>query len=85
MGVEEGEEDKIVADGEVLSVEGGTLHGRQLTEGMVSVQVLKSYDNDYVLYQPITLDDPPVTKIGEAVLHWIAWPTEFLRHLECFL
>lgn len=52
MGVEEGKEDKIVADGEVLSVEGGTLHKRQTTEGMVLVQVKKSFHNDYVLYHP---------------------------------
>lgn len=80
MGLGVNEEQLLVAEGKVMSLPGATLHGVVICEGNVSVQVTKSHDDAYVLYQSINLDDPPVTKIGEAVGQFILWPTECLVH-----
>ena len=54
------------------------MHGVVICEGIVSLEVLRSHDDVYVLYQSIMLDDPPVTKIDDAVGQFILWPTECL-------
>ena len=77
-GLQEGEEDKVVAHGKVQNVAGASLHGRTIIAGTVSVEVLKSLDDDYVLFAPVDLDDPPVTVVGQAVGSFVLWPTEFL-------
>ena len=77
-GIEEGEEDKVVALGKVQNVSGASLHGKTIIAGCVSVEVLKSLDDDYKLFAPVYLDDPPVTLVGQAVGHFILWPTEFM-------
>ena len=80
MGIGIDEESLLVGDGRVMSFPGGTLHGVVIFEGTVSVEVLQSHDDAYVLYRSIMLDDPLVTKIGDAVGQFIMWPTECLRH-----
>ena len=77
-GIEEGEEDKVVALGKVKNVAGASLHGKTIIAGTVSVEVQKSLDDDYSLFAPVDLDDPPVTLVGEAVGHFVLWPTEFM-------
>ena len=77
-GIQEGEEDKVVALGKVQNVAGASLHGRTIIAGCVSVEVLKSLDDDYRLFAPVDLDDPPVTLVGQAAGHFILWPTEFM-------
>ena len=74
-GLEEGEEDKVVALGKVQNVARVSLYGRTIIAGTVSVEVVKSLDDDYSLFAPIDLDDPPVTSVGEAVGHFVLWPT----------
>ena len=75
-GLQEGEEEKVVALGRVQNVAGASLHGKTIIAGCVSVEVLKSLDDDYSLFAPIDQDDPPVTLVGHAVRHFIIWPTE---------
>ena len=77
-GLQEGEEDKVVALGRVHNVAGASLHGRTIIAGTVSVEVSKSLDDDYGLFAPIDLDDPPVTLVGQAIGHFVMWPTEFM-------
>lgn len=77
-GIEEGEEDKVVALGKVQNVAGASLHGKTIIAGTVSVEVQKSLDDDYSLFAPVDLDDPPVTLVGRAVGHFVLWPTEFM-------
>ena len=77
-GLQEGEEDKVVALGKVQNLAGASLHGITIIAGCVYVEVLKSLDDDYSLFAPIDLDDPPVTLIRQAVGHFILWPTEFM-------
>ena len=77
-GLLEGEEDKVVALGKVQNVAGASLHGRTIIAGTVSVEVSKSLDDDYGLFAPLDLDDPPVTLVGQAVGHFVMWPTEFM-------
>jgi hypothetical protein len=77
-GIEEGEEDKVVALGKVQNVAGASLHGKTIIAGTVSVEVQKSLDDDYSLFAPVDLDDPPVTLVGQAVGHFVLWPTEFM-------
>ena len=67
MGIGNDEELLLVGDGRVTSLLGGTTHGVSISEGTVSVEVLRSHDDTYILYQSIMLDDPPVTKVGDAV------------------
>ena len=77
-GLQEGEEDKVVAHGKVQNVVGVSLHGRTIIAQTVSVEMLKSLDHDYILFAPVDLDDPPVTLVGKAVGHFVLWPTELL-------
>jgi hypothetical protein len=67
-----------VAHGKVQNVAGASLHGRTIIVGTVFVEVLKSLDDDYILFAPVDLDDPPVTLVGQAVGHFVLWPTEFM-------
>jgi hypothetical protein len=78
MGLEEGEEEKVVAWGKVVNVAGASLHGRTIFPGLVSVEVTKSLDDNYGLFASVDLDDPPVTLVGQAVGHFVLWPTEFM-------
>ena len=79
MGIGVDEESLLVGEGRVTTLAGGTLHGVVIAEGTVSLAVLQSHDDKYVLYKPLMLDDPPVSKIGDAVGQFILWPTECLR------
>jgi hypothetical protein len=80
MGIGVDEESLLIGDGRATSLPGGTVYGVVICEGTVSVEELRSHDDAYVLYRNIMLDDPPVTKIGDAVGQFILWPTECLRH-----
>lgn len=80
MGVADGEEEQVVGIGKVINLEGAKLHGVTIPEGCVSVEVQKSNNDDYVLYASVDLDDPPITKMGQAVSSFILWPTQFLKH-----
>jgi hypothetical protein len=75
MGIGVDEELLLVWDGRVTNLPGGIMHGVSISEGTVSVEVLRSHDDAYVLYQSIMLDDPLVTKVGDAVGRFILWPT----------
>jgi hypothetical protein len=77
IGVDEGS--LLVGEGRVTTLPGGTLHGVVIAEGTVSLAVLQSHDDGYVLYKPLMLDDSPVSKIGDAVGQFILWPTKCLR------
>ena len=80
MGCGVGEEGKLVANGKVINIEGGTLHGVPIYAGCVSVEVKCCEDDDYVLFRSVETDDPPIRKMREAVGNIILWPTEFLLH-----
>jgi hypothetical protein len=79
MGFGEGKEEKVIATGKVMNVEGGTLHTRMIEERCVSLEITKSEDDSYVLYKTLDFDEDAVTTVGEAKGHFILWPTEFLR------
>ncbi len=79
MGIGVDEESLLVGEGRVTTLPGGTLHGVVIAEGTVSLAVLQSHDDKYMLYKPLMLDDPPVSKIGDAVGQFILWPAECLR------
>jgi hypothetical protein len=49
----EGEENKLVADGQVMNLEGDTLHYRTIEEGCMSVSVIKSHGDAYKLYETV--------------------------------
>ena len=78
MGLEESEEEKVVARGKVVNVIGASLHERTIFPGMVSVEVIKSLDDNYGLFASVDLDDPLVTLVGQAVGHFVLWPPEFM-------
>ena len=64
MGIVEGKEDLVIADGKVTNMAGSTLHRVPINEGHISMQVAKSYDDDYILFKGVHLDSLPVTKVG---------------------
>lgn len=80
MGISDGEEGLVVGMGKVINLEGSKLHGVTIPEGCVTVEVSKSNNDDYLLYETVDLDDPPITKMGQAVNSYILWPLEFLNH-----
>ena len=77
-GLEEGEEDKVVALRKVQNVVGASLHRRTIIAGTVSVEMMKNLDDDYSLFAPVDLDDPPMTLVGQAIGHFVLWPTKFM-------
>jgi hypothetical protein len=80
MGVADGEEEEVVGIRKVVNLEGSKLYGVTIPEGCVSVEVQKSKLDEYLLYCSVHLDDPPITKMGQAVGNFILWPTQFLKH-----
>jgi hypothetical protein len=81
MGVADREEEEEVAGiGKVVNLEGDKLQGVAIPEGCVYVEVQKSNLDEYLLYCSVDLDDPPITKMGQAVGSFILWPTQFLKH-----
>jgi hypothetical protein len=80
LGLEDGEEDLVVATGAVVNVASSMLHGVKIKEDEVSVQVTKSLNDGYLLYKKVTLDFPKVECCGQVVGGIILWGTEFMRH-----
>jgi hypothetical protein len=78
MGLGIGEEEKVVADAIVINVVGGSLYGVPICEGQVSVIVVKSYSDEYILFKRLDLNSPPITKVGEAIGEFVLWPIEFV-------
>ena len=64
MGLEEGEDKKVVARGKVVNIVGASLHGRTIFPVLVSVEVIKSLDDNYGLFANVNLDDPLVTLVS---------------------
>jgi hypothetical protein len=64
MGYDNGKEDLVVVDGEIMKVERGTLHCKPICAGEVSVYVTRSHIPAYVLYEAVDMDDSEVTKTG---------------------
>jgi hypothetical protein len=79
MGIAEGEEDLVINDGKVMNVAGGTLYEVSISEGHVLVQVTKSYDDNYILFEGVHLDSPLVTKVRQAINQFVLWPTDYLQ------
>ena len=63
----------------VVNITGGTLHGRTIFLGLVSVEVPESLVENYNLFANVDLDDPPVTLVGKVVGHYVLWPTKFME------
>ena len=80
MGVADGEEEEVTGIGKVVNLEGGKLHGVTIPKGCVSMEVQKNNLDEYLFYCSVDLDDPPITKMGQAVGIFILWPTQFLKH-----
>ena len=78
MGLEEGQDEKVVAQGKVVNVVGASLHKKTIFLGLVSIEVTKSLDDNYGLFANVDLDDLPVTLVEQAVGHFVLWPTEFM-------
>jgi hypothetical protein len=76
--LDEGEEEKHVADGIVVNVEGDTVHSVKIKDGEVSVQVLKSHDDGYKLYRKNTVDFPEVSTCKQAVGGIILWIIDYM-------
>lgn len=80
IGCADNEEELVVGIGKVINLEGSNFHGVTIPEGCVTIEVSKSNKDDYLLYEPVNMDDPPITNMGQAVNNYILWPLECLNH-----
>ena len=71
----------LVARGIVVSLAGGTLHGRVIEEGNVSVCVssIESGAESVLLYEGNDDDDPPMVRLDDAMKSITKWPMEALH------
>jgi hypothetical protein len=53
MGFAKGEDEKVVAEGQVMNLEGDTLHCKVIEEGCLSVSITKSHDDAYELFENV--------------------------------
>jgi hypothetical protein len=71
----------VVAHGIIVSLAGGTLHGRLIEEGNASVCVssIEPGVESVLLYEGNNDDDPPMVRLGDALKSVTKWPMEALQ------
>jgi hypothetical protein len=71
----------VVAHGIIVSLAGGTLHGRLIEEGNTSVCVssIEPGVESVLLYEGNDDDDPPMVRLGDALKSVTKWPMEALQ------
>ena len=71
----------VVAHGIIVSLAGGTLHGRLIEEGNVSVCMssIESGAESVLLYEGNNDDDPLMVRLGDAMKSITKWPMEALK------
>ena len=71
----------VVAQGVIVSLAGGSLHGRIIEEGNVSVSVssIEPGAESVLLYEGNNDDDPPMLRLGDALKSITKWPLEALK------
>lgn len=79
IGCGDGEEGLVVGYGKVINLEGSNFHGVAIPESCITIEVHSSNDDDYLLYAPVNMDDPPITNMGQAVNNYILWPLDCLN------
>ena len=70
-----------MAYGIIISFAGGTLHGRLIEEGNISVCVssIEPEAESVLLYEGNDDDDPPMVHLGDAMTSITKWPMEALK------
>ena len=71
----------VVARGIIVNLAGGTLHGRVIEEGNVSMCVssIKLGAESVLLYKDDNDNDPPMVRLGDALKSITTWPMEACR------
>ena len=71
----------VVAHGIIVSLARGTLHGRLIEEGHVSVSVssIKPGAESMLLYEDNNDDDPPIVRLDDTMKSINKWPIEALK------
>jgi len=71
----------VVAEGAIVSLAGGMLHGRIIEEGNASITILSIVQGFEVvlLYESNNSDDPPMVRLGDALNSVTKWPLEALK------
>ena len=71
----------VVAYGIIVSLAGGTLHGRVIEEGNASVCIssVEPGAESVMLYEGNNDDDPPMVRLGDALKSITKWPMEALQ------
>ena len=71
----------VVAHGIIVSLAGGTFHGRLIEEGNISVCVssIESRAESVLLYEGINDGDPLMVCLGDAMKSITKWPIEALK------
>lgn len=72
---------KVVGHGVIVSLAGGTLHGRILEEGNVSVTIASIVPGSeaVLLYEGNNNDDPQMVRFGDALNSMTKWPVDALK------
>ena len=71
----------VVAHGVIVSLAGGTLHGRLIEEGNVFVTISSIVPGSeaVLLYEGNNNNDPPMVRLGDALNSITKWPMEALE------
>lgn len=73
--------DKVVAHGSIVSLAGGTMHGRMIEEDNASVMISSVVPGSETLYlfEPNNDNDPPMQRLGDALNSITKWPVAALK------
>ena len=77
-----GEEDSkatFIGNDVIQNVAGGVLYLKVIGKFYISLTIMKLYQDDYPLLEPLTGEDPLVTTIGQAKSHYILWSSDCVR------
>ena len=71
----------VVVHGIIVSLVGGTLHGRVIEEGNASMCIssIEPGTESVLLYEGNNDDDPPMVRLGNALKSITKWPMEALQ------
>lgn len=76
---EEDSKAKFIGNGVIQNVAGGMLHGVVIGKHYVLLTITESYQDDYLLIEPLTGDDLPVNTIGQTKGQFILWSSDCVK------
>ena len=77
----EEEDSKVtfIGTGVIQNVASGMLHSKVIGKLCILLTITESYQDDYPLLEPLTVEDPLVTTIGQTKGHYILKSSDCVR------